>query len=99
MSKENLDDHAFIYFYLLSLSLFGAGVALSAENRFLIMLHGLGRSANSLWVAEQFFRARDYQVYWLGYPSTQKKIFDQLAAQVKRDTENLCASAPNFLTH
>jgi hypothetical protein len=62
------------------------------------MLHGLGRSANSLWIAEQFFRARDYQVYWFGYPSTQKNV-DQLAAQVKRDAENLCASAPNFLTH
>ena len=32
--------------------------ALSTENRCIIMLHGLGRSANSLWIAEQFFTAR-----------------------------------------
>jgi predicted esterase len=52
------------------------GAALSAENRCLIMLHGLGRSANSLWVVEQFFRACDYQVYRLGDPSTQKILIN-----------------------
>lgn len=84
---------------LLALFIFTwAGPTFAAENRCLIMVHGLGRSANSLWIAEQFFHARGYHVHRLEYPST-KKNFDRLAAQVKEDAENLCPSAPNFLTH
>ena len=51
--------------------------ALSTENRCIIMLHGLGRSANSLWIAEQFFTALDYEVHRLADPSTKKDL-DQL---------------------
>ena len=59
--------------------------ALSTENRCVIMLHGLGRSTNTLWTAEQFFAARDYQVYRLAYPSTKKDL-DQLGRRNFIDT-------------
>ena len=72
--------------------------ALSTENRCIIMLHGLGRSANSLWIAEQFFTARDYEVHRLAYPST-KKYFDQLGEQMRRKAQGLCSTTPNFLKH
>ena len=72
--------------------------ALSIENRCIIMLHGLGRSANSLWIAEQFFTARDYEVHRLAYPST-KKYLDQLGEQIRRKAQCLCSTTPNFLTH
>ena len=48
--------------------------ALSTKNRCIIMLHGLGRSANSLWIAEQFFTARDYEVHRLAYSSTKENM-------------------------
>ena len=48
--------------------------ALCTESRCIIMLHGLGRSANSLWIAEQFFTARDYEVHRLAYPSLKKTL-------------------------
>ena len=72
--------------------------ALSTENRCIIMLHGLGRSANSLWIAEQFFTARDYEVHRLAYPST-KKVLDQLGEQIRSEAQGLCSTTPNFLTH
>ena len=72
--------------------------ALSTENRCIIMLHGLGRSANSLWIAEQFFTARDYEVHRLAYPSTKKDL-DQLGEQIRREAQGLCSTTPNFLTH
>jgi hypothetical protein len=50
--------------------------ALSTENRYIIMPHGLGRSANSLWIAEQFFTARIYEVHRLAYPSTKKTLLN-----------------------
>ena len=48
--------------------------ALSTKNHCIIMLHGLGRSANSLWIAEHFFTARDYEVHRLAYPSTKENM-------------------------
>ena len=48
------------------------------------MLHGLGRSTNTLWIAEQFFAARDYEVYRLAYPSTKKDL-DQLGEQIRKE--------------
>jgi hypothetical protein len=48
--KANLDNHAYILF---AVSIFTwIPPALSTENRCVIMLYGLGRSANSLWIAE-----------------------------------------------
>ena len=72
--------------------------SLSTENRCIIMLHGLGRSANSLWIAEQFFTARDYEVHRLDYPSTKKDL-DQLGEQIRSEAQGLCSTTPNFLTH
>jgi hypothetical protein len=69
--KANLDNHEFISF---AVSLFfGTSLALSAENRCIIMLHGLGFSANSLWISEQFFTADDYEVHLLAYSSSKKR--------------------------
>jgi triacylglycerol lipase len=62
------------------------------------MLHGLGRSTNTLWIAEQFFAARDYEVYRLAYPSTKKDL-DQLGEQIRKEAQGLCPTTPNFLTN
>ena len=72
--------------------------ALSTENRCIIMLHGLGRSANSLWIAEQFFTAHDYEVHRLAYPSTKKDL-GELDEQIRSEAQGLCPTTPNFLTH
>ena len=72
--------------------------ALSTENRCVIMLHGLGRSTNTLWTAEQFFAARDYEVYRLAYPSTKKDL-DQLGEQIRKEAQGLCPTTLNFLTN
>ena len=72
--------------------------ALSTENRCIIMLHGLWHSANSLWIAEQFFVARDYEVHRLAYPSTKKDL-DKLGEQIRTEAQGLCLTTPNFLTH
>ena len=97
--KANLDNHAFIYLFYLPFVFFTwIPPALSIENRCIIMLHGLGRSANSLWIAEQFFTARDYEVHRLDYPSTKKDL-DQLGEQIRSEAQGLCSTTPNFLTH
>lgn len=86
-------------FILFAVSIFTwIALAFSAENRCIIMLHGLGHSASSLWFAERFFRANDYQVYRLDYPSTEKDL-DHLAEQISHEAQALCPMAPNFLTH
>jgi len=72
--------------------------ALSKENRCIIMLHGLGSSANSLWIAEQFFTAYDYEVHRLAYPSTKKDL-GELGVQIRSEAQGLCPTTPNFLTH
>ena len=72
--------------------------ALSRENRCIIMLHGLGRSANSFWIAEQFFTAHDYEVHRFAYPSTQKDL-GELGVQIRSEARGLCPATPNFLTY
>lgn len=72
--------------------------AFSTENRCIIMLHGLGRSANSLRIAEQFFTALDYEVHRLAYPSTKKDL-GQLGEQIRKKAKGLCSITPNFLKH
>jgi triacylglycerol lipase len=72
--------------------------ALSTENHCIIMLHGLGRSANSLWIAEHFFTARDYEVHRLAYPFTKEDL-GQLGEQIRSEVQGLCPTTPNFLTH
>ena len=62
------------------------------------MLYGLVHSASYLWFAEQFFIARDYEVYRIDHSSI-KKDFDQLAEQRRHESHTLCPSDPSFLTH
>ena len=52
----------------------------------------------SLWIAEQFFTARDYEVHRLAYPSTKKDL-GQLGEQIRSEAQGLCPTTPNFLTH
>ncbi len=86
-------------FILFAVSIFTwISSALSTENPCIIMLHGLGRSANSLWIAEQFFTGRDYEVHRVAYPSTNKDI-GQLGVQIRSQAQGLCPTSPNFLTH
>ena len=62
------------------------------------MLRGLVHSASCLWIAEQFFIARDYEVYRIDHPSIEKDL-DQLAEQIRHESQTLCRSDPSFLTY
>ena len=62
------------------------------------MLHGLGRSANFLWIAEQFFTAHDYEVHRLANLSNKKDL-GELDEQIRSVAQGLCPTTPNFLTH
>lgn len=47
---------------------------LPAQAECVVLLHGLARSATSLWVMEEVLEAEGYQVVNLGYPSTEASI-------------------------
>jgi len=47
---------------------------LPARAECVVLLHGLARSATSLWVMEEVLEAEGYQVVNLGYPSTEASI-------------------------
>ena len=48
--------------------------SLPARAECVVLLHGLARSATSLWVMEEVLEAEGYQVVNLGYPSTEASI-------------------------
>lgn len=64
-----------------------------------VLLHGLARTASSLWVMEEVLEAEGYQVVNLGYPSTQGPI-EELAAAAIEPALARCTTAPvHFVTH
>lgn len=48
--------------------------ALPARADCVVLLHGLARSASSMWVMEEALEAEGYKVINLGYPSTKAEI-------------------------
>ena len=42
--------------------------------------------------------ARDYEVYRIDHPSIEKDL-DQLAEQIRHESQTLCRSDPSFLTY
>ena len=95
--KANLDNHAFIYFICRFYFYLDPTRAFHRKS-----LHHyaarIGTQCKSLWIAEQFFTAPDYEVHRLAYPSTKKDL-DQLGEQIRREAQGLCSTTPNFLTH
>lgn len=64
----------------------------------IVLVHGLGRSANSLMVMEEMLGAAGYQVVNLGYPSTKTSVENLL--QHVSDAVAECGTARlNFVTH
>lgn len=93
---------------LLALSLAGALWALSgaAQTKFensesrecVILVHGLGRSGNSLIIAEEFLEAANYNVVIAEYPSTELAVKEAL--KYVSDAVEICGSdRVNFVTH
>jgi pimeloyl-ACP methyl ester carboxylesterase len=63
-----------------------------------VLLHGLGRSENSLWVMEEMLAADGYRVVNHGYPSTEMSI----AALLDHVSDAVAACGDdrvNFVTH
>lgn len=63
--------------FLLLMALLSASCSIptsSARAECVVLLHGLARSASSMWVMEEALEAEGYKVINLGYPSTEAKI-------------------------
>lgn len=63
-----------------------------------VLLHGLGRSENSLWVMEEMLAADGYRVVNYGYPSTDMSIGD-LLDHVSAAVAACGDERVNFVTH
>ena len=75
-----------------------AAAPLPGDGECIVLLHGLGRSENSLWVMEEMLAADGYRVVNQGYPSTEMSI----AALLHHVTEAVAACGDdrvNFVTH
>lgn len=75
-----------------------AAAQLPGAGECVVLLHGLGRSENSLWVMEEMLAADGYRVVNKGYPSTDMSIADLL----DHVTEAVAACGDdrvNFVTH
>lgn len=72
------------------------------QGDYVVILHGLGRTANSMNKIADFFKEEGYQVINLGYPSREKRI-EALAEQyLKEAIEKHCIDKNkkiNFITH
>ncbi len=69
-----------------------------AEGQCVVLLHGLGRSENSLFVMEEMLAADGFRVVNLGYPSTEASIAD-LLAHVGKAVAECGDQRVNFVTH
>lgn len=63
-----------------------------------VLLHGLGRSENSLWVMDEMLSADGYRVVNHGYPSTEMSI-EALLGHVSEAVEACGSDRVNFVTH
>ncbi|MFT3972731.1 MAG: alpha/beta fold hydrolase [Amaricoccus sp.] len=75
-----------------------AAAPLPGAGECVVLLHGLGRSENSLWIMEEMLAADGYRVVNRGYPSTEMPI-EELLDHVT-DAVKACGSdRVNFVTH
>ncbi|MGB1261831.1 MAG: esterase/lipase family protein [Cognaticolwellia sp.] len=71
----------------------------NAKNEYVILLHGLARSAHSMDKMAQRLSEQGYQVLNINYPSRSYPI-EQLAEQTISDALAQCTDLPvNFVTH
>ncbi len=72
--------------------------ALPAAAECVVLVHGLARSPNSLFVLEKVLTARGAQVVNLGYPSTEEPL-EALAARLSAGVEACGPGKVDFITH
>ncbi|MBB5223198.1 pimeloyl-ACP methyl ester carboxylesterase [Amaricoccus macauensis] len=63
-----------------------------------VLMHGLGRSENSLWIMEEMLTAGGYRVVNRGYPSTETSI-ESLLGHVSDSVAACGSDRINFVTH
>ncbi|WP_371168234.1 lipase family alpha/beta hydrolase [Aliiroseovarius sp. 2305UL8-7] len=73
--------------------------AIPARAECVILLHGLARSASSMWVMEESLEVDGYNVVNLGYPSTEAKIDVLVDAAIPPALEACGDQKINFVTH
>lgn len=83
---------------LLSL-IIGLGLVPSAQADCVVLLHGLARSANSLWVMEELLERDGYRVVSVDYPSTDAPIAALAAAAIPAGFEACEGEVTHFVTH
>ncbi|WP_420397386.1 esterase/lipase family protein [Nioella sp.] len=64
-----------------------------------VLLHGLARSTNSLWVMEEVLEAEGYQVVNLGYPSTEGTIGELSSAAIEPALASCAPGTVHVVTH
>lgn len=67
-----------------------------------VLLHGLGRSARSMWRLARFFRVRGYAVLCKTYPSrrhTIESLAEQVFSEIFRDERIKQCEKVHFVTH
>ncbi|MGI3184461.1 esterase/lipase family protein [Nioella aestuarii] len=64
-----------------------------------VLLHGLARGTNSLWVMEEVLEAEGYQVVNLGYPSTEGTIEELSTAAIEPALASCAHGTVHFVTH
>ncbi len=81
------------------LALLPAATPAPAAADCVVLLHGLARSSNSLWVMEEVLEAEGYQVVNLGYPSTESPIEVLSAEAIEPATASCDPGTVHFVTH
>jgi len=72
---------------------------LPARAECVVLLHGLARSATSLWVMEEVLEAEGYQVVNLGYPSTEASIEALSAGAIEPALASCAPGTVHMVTH
>jgi len=73
--------------------------SLPARAECVVLLHGLARSATSLWVMEEVLEAEGYQVVNLGYPSTEASIEALSAGAIEPALASCAPGTVHMVTH
>lgn len=72
---------------------------LPARAECVVLLHGLARSATSLWVMEEVLEAEGYQVVNFGYPSTEASIEALSAGAIEPALASCAPGTVHMVTH
>ena len=73
--------------------------SLPARAECVVLLHGLARSATSLWVMEEVLEAEGYQVVNHGYPSTEASIEALSAGAIEPALASCAPGTVHMVTH